>query len=146
MSWILSLSNLTSLVQHSQKCLAGSHLFLPVFISLSFMQNLSLKATADPTYCNLQHWHVTKQTTLTLLQDKVPLTLQSVHVVVHLKVLSKTMKLVHTLHLLLQLLIKPTIRFFADGNDKGDKNSFQLLPLLKITLIDFPGKVILIKD
>ena len=56
------------------------------------------------------------------------------------------MKLVHTLHLLLQLLIKPTIRFFADGNDKGDKNSFQLLPLLKITLIDFPGKVILIKD
>ena len=39
------------------------------------MQNLSLKVIADPTYCNLQHWMVIKYYTLTLLQDKVPLTL-----------------------------------------------------------------------
>ena len=41
--------------QHSKRCLAVLHLFLPVFISLLCMQNLSLKVIADLKYCNLQH-------------------------------------------------------------------------------------------
>ena len=33
------------------------------------------------------------------------------------------MKLVHILHLLLQLLIEPTIKYFVDGYDEGDRTS-----------------------
>ena len=122
MSWIFRLSNLPSLVQHYSKCLAVPQLFLPVFMSLLCIQNLSLKVIADPTYCNLQHWQVIKYTTLTLLQDYLP-------VAVHLKVVSKTIKLVHVSHLLLQLLIEPTIKFFVDGNDEEEKffSNFYLL-------------------
>ena len=87
-------------MQHSRKCLAGPHLFLPAFVSLFCMGNLSLKVKADPTYCNLRHWQVIKYTTLTLLQDRVHLTLPYLTVAVHLKVVSKTMKLGHISHLL----------------------------------------------
>ena len=60
----------------------------------------------------------------------IQVSLEHVRVAVHLKVLFKTIKLVHVSHLLLQLLIQPTIGFFADGNDEGDKISFQYFPLL----------------
>ena len=129
MSWIFRLSNLHSLAQHSRKCLAAPHLFLPVFVSLLSMRNLSLKVIADPTDCNLQHWQVMKYTTLTLWQDKVPLILFYLLVAVHLKVISKTIKLVHISHLLLQLLTEPTIKFFVDGNHEGDNFFFKFLPL-----------------
>ena len=108
MSWIFRLSNLPSREQHSRKCLAAPHLFLPVFMTLLCMQNLSLKVITYPTYINLQHWQVIKYTILTLLLDKVPLTLWHLPVAMHLKVLSKTIKLVHISYLLLQLLIEPT--------------------------------------
>ena len=74
MSWIFRLSNLLLLVQHSKKCLAALHLFLPVFMSLLCMRNLSLKVMDDPAYYDLQHWQIIKYITLTLLQDKVLLT------------------------------------------------------------------------
>ena len=122
MSWIFRLSNLPSLVQHSRKCLAAPHLFY-LYLCHLCLWNLSLKVIADPTYCNLQHWQVIKYTTLTLLQDYLP-------VAVHLKVVSKTIKLVHVSHLLLQLLIEPTIKFFVDGNDEEEKISFKFLPPL----------------
>ena len=75
MSWIFKLSNLPSLVQHSRKYLAVPRLFLAVFMSLLCTRNLSLKVIADPTYYNLQHYQVIRYTTLTLLQNKIPLTL-----------------------------------------------------------------------
>ena len=50
-----------------------------------------------------------------LLQDKY------LHVAAHLKVFSKTMKLVHISRLLLQLLIEPTIKHLVDGYNEGDK-------------------------
>ena len=50
----------------------------------------------------------------------------------------------HISHLLLQLLIEPTIRFFVDGNDEGGKISFKFLRLFYIALIDFSGKNIFI--
>ena len=40
------------------------------------------------------------------------------------------MTFVHASHLLLQLLIEPTIRFFVDGNDEMAKISVKFLPLL----------------
>ena len=64
-----------------------------------------------------------------LSQGKAPLTLQYLPVVVYLKVLSKTIKLGHISHLLLQLLIERTIRLFVNGNDEEDKSSFKYVPL-----------------
>ena len=144
-NWICKHSNfLAEERQKLRKWLATPHLTLPVFISILWILNDSLKLVVDPTYCLPPHLQNIKQMTFLLSHFKIPIIFYFCLVAKQVKSEKITKMFLQMSHFLFNFSIEHSFCLAILRNNDGNKTSLKFSFLLYVTLMVFCRKLSII--